>query len=143
MHDDKNIIFIFQSKDNSVKCIKDTYKNSEHMKMAILNAVKTNLLAVVTKKFVDNRFAKLDSILKPYFYKCIFFFLSLIHSILLDFLNECSDEDRIEMVVAFSPYIPSLSSTKNGVRAATICFWQSIVKDRRVKIYIVYYFWCN
>lgn len=46
----------FQSKDNSVKCIADTYKNSEHMKMAILNAVKANLNAVVAKKLVDNRY---------------------------------------------------------------------------------------
>lgn len=56
------------------------------------------------------------------------------HAVLLDYLNECNDEDRNEIVAAYSPYIPSLASTKDGVRAAIICFWNSIVKDRRVSI---------
>ncbi len=60
------------------------------------------------------------------------FFFSLVHSVLLDYLNECNDEDRTEMITAFSPFIPSLASTKDGVRSSMICFWNSIVKDRRV-----------
>lgn len=63
---------------------------------------------------------------------CLFFVYSLVHSVLLDYLNECNDEDRAEMITAFSPFIPSLASTKEGVRASMICFWNSIVKDRRV-----------
>lgn len=60
------------------------------------------------------------------------FVYSLVHSVLLDYLNECNDEDRTEMITAFSPFIPSLASTKEGVRSSMICFWNSIVKDRRV-----------
>lgn len=85
------------------------------MKLAILNAVKANLNHVVNKKLVDN---------------------SLIHAVLLDYLNECNEEDRNELITAYSPYIPSLASTKDGVRASMICFWNSIVKDRRVSITI-------
>lgn len=99
------------SKDPKVKCIADTYKDSEHMKLGILNAVKSNLEHVANKKLVDN---------------------SLVHSVLLDYLNVCNEQDRGEIVTAFSPYIPSLASTKDGVRAAMICFWNSIVKERRV-----------
>lgn len=51
-----NRIFLnFQSKDSSVKCIADTYKESSHLKLAILNSVKANLDHVVNKKLVDNR----------------------------------------------------------------------------------------
>lgn len=99
------------SKDAKVKCIADTYKDSEHMKLGILNAIKSNLEHVANKKLVDN---------------------SLIHAVLLDYLNECNEQDRGEIITAFSPYIPSLASTKDGVRAAMICFWNSIVKERRV-----------
>ena len=81
------------------------------MKLAIINSVKANLNHVVNKKLVDN---------------------SLVHAVLLDYLHECSDEERGEMTVAYSPYIPSLASTKEGVRASMIFFWNSIVKDRRV-----------
>ncbi|KAJ6637486.1 Protein penguin [Pseudolycoriella hygida] len=98
------------SKDDSVKCIADTYKDSPHLKVAILNSVKSNLNHVVNKKLLDN---------------------SLIHAVLLDYLNECNDEDRAEMITAVSPFIPSLASTKEGVRSSMICFWNSIVKDRR------------
>lgn len=46
---------IFQSKDSAVKCIADTYKESTHLKLAILNSVKATLNHVVNKKLVDNR----------------------------------------------------------------------------------------
>lgn len=54
------------------------------------------------------------------------------HAVLLDYLNEAADEDRAEVIALYLPHIAALSSTKDGVRAAMICFWQSIVKDRRV-----------
>jgi len=71
--------------------------------------------------------------------------------VLLDYLNECNDEDRNEIITAFLPYIPSLASTKDGVRSSMICFWNSIVKDRRVsnrkvshctQRYSIYYYLC-
>lgn len=84
------------------------------MKVAILNAVKSNLEHIANKKLVDN---------------------GLVHSVLLDFLNECGEADKAEIVTMFSPYIPSLASTRDGVLAAMSCFWNSIVKDRRVSLH--------
>lgn len=63
-----------------------------------------------------------------------FFFISLVHSVLLDYMSECSEEHRGEIITAFLPHIAALASTKDGVRAAMACFWHSIVKDRRVSI---------
>lgn len=54
------------------------------------------------------------------------------HAVLLDYLNECNEEDRGEIIAAFLPHIAALASTKDGVHAAMLCFWHSIVKDRRV-----------
>lgn len=45
----------FQAKDKNVKCIKDTYKDSPHMKLAVLNSVKSNLNHIANKTLVDNR----------------------------------------------------------------------------------------
>lgn len=38
------------------------------------------------------------------------------------------------MIGTFLPHIAALASTKDGVHAAMLCFWHSIVKDRRVSI---------
>lgn len=59
---------------------------------------------------------------------------SLVHAVLLDYLNESGEEDRNEMIGTFLPHIAALASTKDGVHAAMLCFWHSIVKDRRVSI---------
>lgn len=98
------------AKDSGVRQIGDTYKDSPHMKLGIVNAVKANLEHIVNKKLVDN---------------------SLVHAVLWEYLNVCSDEEREEMKVAYSPYIPSLASTKDGVRASMMFFANSIVKERR------------
>lgn len=79
-------------------------------------------------------------------FKYALFKYSLVHSVLLDFLTVCSEEEKSEIAVAFTPYIPSLASTKDGVRVSMIFFWNAIVKDRRVstiinyKISYVYYY---
>lgn len=57
------------------------------------------------------------------------------HAILCEFLTECSENDLEEIRVAYSPYIPSLASTKDGVRASIIFFSNAPVKDRRVSKY--------
>lgn len=46
---------LFQFKDKNVKCIADVYKDSPHMKLATLNAIKAHLNHIVNKKLVDNR----------------------------------------------------------------------------------------
>lgn len=61
-----------------------------------------------------------------------FLFYSLVHAVLCDYLKECNEEDRGEIITAFLPHIAALASTKDGVLAAMTCFWHSIVKDRRV-----------
>lgn len=99
-----------RSKDSAVKQISDTYAQSPHVKLAIVNAVKANLNHVANKKLIDN---------------------GLVHAVLLDFLNICSEEERIEMAITFNPFIPSLASTKDGARASMVIFFNSIVKDRR------------
>lgn len=98
------------SKDSKIKCIADVYKDSEIMKPATLSAVKANLNHFANKKLIDN---------------------SVIHAVLLDFLQQSNEEDRTEIMTAYLPYIPSLASTKDGVRAAMHIFYNSIVKDRR------------
>lgn len=99
-----------RSKDSAVKQISDTYAQSPHVKLAIVNAVKANLNHVANKKLIDN---------------------GLVHAVLLDFLTICSEEERIEMAITFNPFIPSLASTKDGSRASMVIFFNSIVKDRR------------
>ncbi|XP_031628885.1 protein penguin [Contarinia nasturtii] len=99
-----------KAKDKTVKCIKDTYKNAPHEKPVVLGSVKSNLNHIANKTLVDN---------------------SLVHAVLLDYLSECNEEDRGEIIADFLPHIAALASTKDGVRAAMFCFWHSIVKDRR------------
>lgn len=98
------------TKDNSVKSIADTYKDTPLMKKAILTSVKAHLEHAVNKKLVDN---------------------SLIHSVLADYLTVCEDEDRSEISTVFNTFLPELASTKDGTRAATLLFWYASVKDRR------------
>lgn len=99
-----------KSKDNSVKKLSDTYESSPTMKTAILGALKINLTHAANKKLVDN---------------------SLIHAVLLEYLEECSEEDRNEIINLFSPMIPSLVTTQKGCKAAILCFWHSATKERR------------
>lgn len=61
------------------------------------------------------------------------------HAVLLDYLNECNEEDKGEIIAAFLPHIAALASTKDGVHAAMLCFWHSIVKDRRVSFLVLIY----
>lgn len=99
-----------RSKDAAVRQISDTYAQSPHVKLAIVNATKANLEHVANKKLIDN---------------------GLVHAVLLDFLTVCSEEERIEMALNYNPFIPSLASTKDGSRASMVIFFNSIVKDRR------------
>lgn len=98
------------TKDDSVKSIADTYKDTPLMKKAILTSVKAHLEHSVNKKLVDN---------------------SLVHSVLADYLTVCEDEDRAEISTVFNALLPELASTKDGARAATLLFWYASVKDRR------------
>lgn len=61
---------------------------------------------------------------------------SLLHAVLLDYLSECGEEDRNEIITAYLPNIAALASTKDGARAAIVMFWHSATKDRRVSSFL-------
>ncbi|GAB0094116.1 Protein penguin [Sergentomyia squamirostris] len=99
-----------KEKDKNVKCMVDTYKDAAHMKNIVLGSLKQHIVKAVNKKLVDN---------------------SLFHGVLLEYLQDCSEEDKAEMATAFSGLLASLASTKDGTRAATLCFWYGAAKERR------------
>ncbi|XP_055911256.1 protein penguin [Eupeodes corollae] len=99
-----------KSKDDSVKELSDTYKETKHMKAAILGSVKSNLDHVANKKLVDS---------------------SLVHAIILEYLKECEEDKIEETVTMYSSLIPLLLTTKEGCEAAVLCFWHSTPKNRR------------
>lgn len=57
----------------------------------------------------------------------------LFHSILYDYIRECSPEDRAELISTLSPLIVPLSNSLPGVNAASICVWQGTNKDKKVR----------
>lgn len=108
-------------KEVKVKMLSDTWKESPEMKKAILSRTKANLLKCVNKELLDN---------------------SLVHEVLFDYLNECTEIDKNEMIQALIPFVAQLESTKEGTQAAIMCFLHSVTKDRRailkgIKEYVV------
>ncbi|XP_036319280.1 protein penguin isoform X1 [Rhagoletis pomonella] len=101
------------SKDDNVKTLADTYKNTLNMKRSILGAVKSNLDHLANKQLVDN---------------------SLVHAVILEYLGECEDDKIEETVSSFAPLIPLMLTTKDGTQSATICFYKSTPKNRRAII---------
>lgn len=99
------------SKDEDVKTLADTYKDSLDMKKSILSAVKSNIDHLANKQLVDN---------------------SLVHAVILEYLTVCEDDKIEETVSAFAPLIPLMLTTKEGTQAAIICFYKSTPKNRRV-----------
>ena len=100
-----------KSKDNNVKQLSDTYRETTNMKSSILGSVKSNLEHVANKQLVDN---------------------SLVHAVMLEYLKECDDEKMEETVGMIAPLIPLMLSTKEGSQAAIICFYKATPKNRRV-----------
>ncbi|XP_059615591.1 protein penguin [Phlebotomus argentipes] len=99
-----------KDKDSTVKCLVDTFKDASHMKNIVLGNLKQHIMKAVNKKLVDN---------------------SLFHGVLVEYLAECSEEDRLEMATAFTGLLASLASTREGTKAATLCFWYGTAKERR------------
>ncbi|XP_076618730.1 pumilio and CPL domain-containing protein penguin [Colletes latitarsis] len=100
-----------QAKDKEVKTLSDVYKNTENMKSATLSAVKGNLMRILNKKLVN---------------------FTLVQYVLLEFLNDCSVEDRTEMIVMLRDSIVKLSQTKPGSKNAVTCIWHGTNKDRKI-----------
>lgn len=99
------------AKDKNIETLSDTFKAAGDMKTATLSAIKGNLTRILNKKFFNS---------------------TLVHSVLLEFLNNCSLEDRAEMIVTLRSSIVELSQTKLGSKVAVICIWHGTNKDRKI-----------
>lgn len=100
-----------RAKDKDVKSVTDVYRTSMEMKPATLSAIKGNLIRILNKKLIGS---------------------ALLHTILFEFLTECSNEDRSEIIVMLRDLIVELSKTKYGAKAAMICIWHGTNKDRKI-----------
>jgi len=100
-------------KNRAVKSMKDTWTGSEMMKNGFINSTKINLLKVASKNLVDN---------------------SLVHAVLLEFIEEAGEQERNEIITAFTPHLATIASTKQGSRAAVLCYLYSVAKERRAML---------
>lgn len=100
-------------KNRQVKSLKDTWLGSEMLKNGILNSTKMNLLKIASKNLVDN---------------------SLVHAVLLEFIEEAAELERNEIITAFIPHLAAIASTKQGSRAAVLCYLYSVAKERRAML---------
>ncbi|CAG9809217.1 unnamed protein product [Chironomus riparius] len=100
-------------KNKAVKTLKDTWTGSEMMRNGILNSTKMNLTKIASKNHVDN---------------------SLVHAVLLEYLEAADEKDRNEVITAYIPHIAAIASTKCGSRAATLCYLYSVAKERRAML---------
>lgn len=98
------------SKDKNIKTLTDVFASSEDMKKATLSAVKMNLVRVLNKNGASN---------------------AIVHAVLKEFLSECTEEDRGELIVMLRDSIVELSETKDGAQAAMTCIWHGTTKDRK------------
>ncbi|XP_031850368.2 pumilio and CPL domain-containing protein penguin isoform X1 [Nomia melanderi] len=100
-----------QAKDKEVKSLSDIFKSAENMKPATLSAVKGNLMRILNKNLLHFTF---------------------VQCILLEYLNECSSEDRSEMIAMLKDSVVELSQTKPGSKIITLCIWHGTIKDRKM-----------
>ncbi|CAH1992102.1 unnamed protein product [Acanthoscelides obtectus] len=99
------------SKDNNVKHIRDVYKTDESLKAATLGAVKTNLTKILNKSLLDS---------------------GIVQTVLSQYLTECSEDDKKEMIAQLVPHIVVISNSKDGAKSAMQCIWHGSNKDRKV-----------
>ncbi|CAH0398030.1 unnamed protein product [Chilo suppressalis] len=104
------------TKDNKVKTLSDSYKDSPEMKSAILQSCKANIQRILDKNLHDSE---------------------LLHSVLYDYIRECSAEDRVELISTLSPLIVPLSNSLPGVNTASLCVWQGTNKDKKTILKVV------
>lgn len=100
-------------KNKQVKSLKDTWAGSEMLRNGILNSTKMNLTKIASKNLVDN---------------------SLVHAVLLEFIEEANEQDRNEIITAFIPHLATIASTKQGSRAAVLSYLYSVAKERRAML---------
>lgn len=56
----------------------------------------------------------------------------LVQTVLSQFLTECSEEDKTDLIGLLAPHIVVISNSKDGARAAMQCIWHGTNKDRKV-----------
>ncbi|XP_050071893.1 protein penguin [Anopheles maculipalpis] len=100
-------------KDRTVQTMKDCWKTNAYMKPSVLSTVKGHLVQAANKKLTDN---------------------SLLHALLVEFLEEAGTTERSEVMELYLPLLASISSTRDGTGAAIYCFLHSVVKDRRAAL---------
>ncbi|KAL2741832.1 hypothetical protein V1477_009461 [Vespula maculifrons] len=100
-----------KAKDKKVKILSDAFENAEGMKSAILSAVKTNVIRILNKKFINS---------------------VLLQTVIWEYLTNCSNVDRSEMIVMLRNLVVELSSTKVGTKVAMLCIWHGTNKDRKI-----------
>ncbi|KAI4456839.1 hypothetical protein MML48_8g00016852 [Holotrichia oblita] len=100
-----------QSKEDNIKHLKDVYKNSPDMKAAALGAVKANLSKILNKDLLDS---------------------GLIQTVVYQYLTECSENDRNELISQIAPHAVVIGNSKDGAKAVMECIWHGTNKDRKV-----------
>lgn len=73
---------------------------SNDLRPSVLAATKANLEKLVDKKHMMNS--------------------TLLHSVMLDFLRLCNENDRKEMLENLNPHLSELQNSKNGINIATL-----------------------
>lgn len=101
------------SKDPKVKHLRDVYSENDSMKAATLGACKSNIKKVLNKSLLDS---------------------GLVQSVLCQYLEECSPEDRAELISELTSHIVVISNSRDGSRAAMQCIWHGSNKDKKVII---------
>lgn len=98
-------------KDKNVKVLTDAFENANDMKSAILSAVKTNITRILNKKFINS---------------------VLLQTVIWEYLTNCSNTDRSEMIIMLRNVIVELCRTKIGTKVAMLCIWHGTNKDRKI-----------
>lgn len=57
---------------------------------------------------------------------------SLIHRVFLEYMSNCTPEERSEMIEQLGEHLVHMVHTKDGSQVAMECIWHSTAKVRRV-----------
>lgn len=58
----------------------------------------------------------------------------LVHVVLLEYLEESTEQERSEIVTCYSQHLAAISSTRQGMKAARLCYQHSSTKERRTML---------
>jgi len=96
--------------DKTVKTLKAVLESKPQSKEAILENLKTILLACIQKTIL---------------------MFSLVHRLFLEFFENCDAKSKTEMIEALSEQIVHIVHTKDGGKVAMQCVWFSNAKQRK------------